>query len=66
MADSEARFVSLDSSIEEFLNQQENKNTLSKTRRDLNLLQKFLLTRNERRSIENIEPKHIVFLTLSD
>ena len=37
-----------------FLWHQENKNTLSKSQRDVSLLKKFLVSRNELREIENI------------
>lgn len=57
MAEASSRFVSVDSSVEEFINRQQNKNTLSKTQRDITLLEKFLSSKNERKNIEEIEPK---------
>ena len=47
------RFVSVNYSLEEFVQHQKNKNTLSKTQRDVSLLKKFLVSRNE----ENIEAR---------
>ena len=58
-----ARFVSVGCSLDEFVQHQGNKNTLSKTQRDVSLLQKFLVSRNELRDIENIDAKdHDVLL----
>ena len=39
---------------EEFVSHQENKNTLSKSQRDVSLLKKILVSRNELRETENI------------
>ena len=47
------RFVSVNYSLEAFVQHQKNKNTLSKTQRDVSLLKKFLVSRNE----ENIEAR---------
>ena len=55
MAEQSRRFVSLDTFIED----QENKNTLSKTRRDVSLLTEFLNSKNESRRIEEIPPKEL-------
>ena len=49
------RFVSVNYSLEEFVQHQKNKNTLSKTQRDVSLLKKFLVSRNE----ENIEARDL-------
>ena len=54
-----SRFVSVDCSLDEFVQFQENKNTLSKTKRDVSLLKKFLVSRNEHREIENIDAKSL-------
>ncbi|RUA04261.1 MAG: hypothetical protein DSY43_06765 [Gammaproteobacteria bacterium] len=54
-----SRFVSVDCSLEEFINQQDNKNTLSKTQRDISLLKKFLVSNNEPKEIENIDAKDL-------
>ena len=50
-----SRFVSVGCSLDEFVQHQENKNTFSKTQRDVSLLKKFLVSRNELREIENID-----------
>ena len=50
MAEKSIRFVSLDKPIDEFIEDQKNKNTLSKTRRDISLLTEFLNSKNESRS----------------
>ena len=42
------RFVSVGCSLEEFVQHQENKNTLSKTQRDVSLLKKLLVCFKER------------------
>ena len=49
----EGRFVSV-SSVEEFILEQENKNTTQKTERDVRLLERFLKTKDEDRKIEYI------------
>ena len=53
------RFVSVNYSLEEFVQHQKNKNTLSKTQRDVSLLKKFLVSRNEPRELENIEARDL-------
>ena len=49
-----SRFVSVGCSLNEFLQHQENKNTLSKSQRDVSLLKKSQVSRNEPRESENI------------
>ena len=49
----EGRFPSV-CSVEEFILEQENKNTAQKTERDVRLLERFLKTKNEDRKIEDI------------
>ena len=49
--------LSLDKPIEKFIEDQ--KNTLSKTRRDVSLLTEFLNSKNERRRIEEIPSKEL-------
>ena len=49
------RFVSVNYSLEEFVQHQKNKNTLTKTQRDVSLLKKFLVSSNE----ENIEARDL-------
>jgi hypothetical protein len=51
-----SRFVPLECSLDEFIEKQRNKNTLSKTKRDLALLQEFLKTKQVQEDVENIEP----------
>ena len=58
-AEESSRFVSLGCSLDEFVEHQENKNTFSKTQRDVSLLKKSLVSRNELREIENIDPKDL-------
>ena len=41
---------------------QKNKNTLSETQRDVSLLKKFLVSRNEPRELENIEARDLIVL----
>ena len=59
MAEQSRRFVSLDKPIDKFIEDQKNKNTLSKTRRDVSLLTEFLNSKNESRRIEEIPPKEL-------
>ena len=49
----EGRFASV-CSVEEFILEQENKNTAQKTERDVRLLERFLKTKDEDRKIEDI------------
>ena len=53
------RFVSVNYSLEEFVQHQKNKNTLSKTQRDVSLLKKFLVSGNEPRELENIKARDL-------
>ena len=60
MAEQSRRFVSLDKPIDKFIeDQKKNKNTLSKTRRDVSLLTEFLNSKSESRRIEEIPPKEL-------
>ena len=59
------RFVSVNYSLEEFVQHQKNKNTLSKTQRDVSLLKKFLVSRNEPRELENIEARDLNVLIVN-
>ena len=54
-----SRFKPLDKPIEEYITDQENKNTRAKTRRDVKLLTAFLLEKNEQRKIEEIQPEEL-------
>ena len=49
MAEQSRRFVSLDKPKDKFIEDQKNKNTLSKTRRDVSLLTEFLNSKSESR-----------------
>ena len=51
--------MSPDKPIDKFIEDQKNKNTLSKTRRDVSLLTEFLNSKNESRRIEEIPPKEL-------
>ena len=44
------RFVDYDTSVEDYVESLENRNTKGKTKRDVKLLEKFLEERNERRA----------------
>ena len=49
MAEQSRRFMSLDKPIDKFIEDQKNKNTLSKTRRDVSFLTEFLNSKSESR-----------------
>ena len=49
-----SRFADLNVSVDEFIEQQENENTKRKTEQNLSLLNQFLSSKNEKRSIEDI------------
>ena len=49
-----SRFADFDVSVNEFIEQQENENTKRKTEQNLSLLNHFLSSKNEKRSIEDI------------
>ena len=53
------RLVSVGWSLEEFVQLQENKNSLSKAKRDVSLLKKFLVSRNEPGELENIDARDL-------
>ena len=54
---SASRFVPLQLPLDEFIEGQENKHTLSKTNRDVSLLKEFLRAKEIDEEIENIEAK---------
>ena len=60
MAEQSRRFASLDKPIDKFIEDQKNKSTLSKTRRDVSLLTGFLNSKNESRIIEEIPSKELI------
>ena len=56
---SASRLVPLELSLDEFIEEQSNKNTLSKTNRDVSLLKEFLRAKEVDREIENLEAKEL-------
>ena len=57
IAETSSRFASLDGSIESFIAEEENQNTVKKTKRDVSLLTAFLQRKGETRSeIAEIPP----------
>ena len=53
------RFKPLDKPVEEYIADQENKNTRAKTQTDVKLLTTFLLEKNEQRKLEEIQPEEL-------
>ena len=58
-AEKRYRFVSVSYCPDVFVWHQENKNTSSKSQRDISMLKKNLLSRNELREIENIGERDV-------
>ena len=56
---SASRFVPLELPLDEFIEEQSNKNTLSKTDRDVSLLKEFLRAKEVEKEIENLEAKEL-------
>ena len=56
---STSRFVPLQLPLDEFIEEQSNKNTLNKTNRDVSLLKKFLRAKEHDKEIENLEAKEL-------
>ena len=56
---SSLRFPALEKPVNEFIREQENKKTLSKTRGDIAIFMAFLKERNEKRKLEEIPPEHL-------
>ena len=54
---SASRFVPLQLPLAEFIEEQANKNTLSKTNRDVSLVKKILRAKEKDKELENIEVK---------
>ena len=54
-----SRFKPLEKPIEEYITDQENKNTRANMQRDVKLLTAFLLEKNEQRKIEEIQPEEL-------
>ena len=66
----EKRFVDHDTSVKDYLESHENKNTKEKTKRDVKLLETFLRNeKNDEREVQNIESaelnKHLAEFILS-
>ena len=53
------RFQSLDSSVEEFIDRQQNENTKKKTKHDVALFHKFLVLKGETRQIDELTPQEL-------
>ena len=56
---SASRFVPLELPLDEFIEEQSNKNTLGKTNRDVSLLKEFLRAKEVDKEIENLEAKEL-------
>ena len=56
---SASRFVPLKLPLDEFIEEQSNKNTLSKTNRNVSLLKEFLRAKEVDKEIENLEAKEL-------
>ena len=59
------RFSALQKSANQFIEEQENKQTLSKTRRDVGLLSEFLKSKQENRKIEEIHQRNSMIFWVS-
>ena len=59
MAQGSTRFEYLEKSIDDYIIEQQNKNTRTKTTRDVKLLIEFLREKHEQRNPEDIEAKEL-------
>ncbi|XP_031568117.1 uncharacterized protein KIAA1958-like [Actinia tenebrosa] len=59
MAEEMPRFALLEGTVDDFIYEQENKNTQAKTNRDVKLLKVFLQSKKEHREVENIPPAEL-------
>ena len=59
MAENERWFTLPNFSIQDFIDEQQNKNTLSRTRGDVALLKTFLVSLKETREIDAIQPAEL-------
>ena len=57
MAEKSSRFVPQDKHIDKFIGEEKNKNTLSKTRRDVSLLTASLSAKSDPRRFVDIPPE---------
>ena len=48
-----------ESTLEDFIEEQANKNTLSKTKRDVSLLKEFMRMKGKNEEFENVEPREV-------
>ena len=53
------RFQSIDSSVEEFIDGQENEDTKKKTKHDVALFQEFLVLKGETRQMDELTPQEL-------
>ena len=53
------RFPALQKSVDQFIAEQKNEQTLSETRRDVGLLSEFLKSKQENRKIEELQPQEL-------
>ena len=53
------RFQSLDSSVEEFIDGQENENNKKKTKHDVALFHEFLVLKGEMRQMDELTPQEL-------
>ena len=65
MAEQSRRFVSLDKPTNKFIEDQKNKNTLSKTRRDVSLLTEFLNSKSESRKTRKSCQKSLMNISVN-
>ena len=65
MAEQSRRIVSLDKPIDKFIRDQKNKNTLSKTRRDVSLLTEFLNSKSESRRMRKSCQKRLMKISMN-
>ena len=65
MAEQLRRFVSLDKPIDKFIEGQKNKNTRSKTRRDVSLLTEFLNSKSESRRTRKSRHKSLMNISVN-
>ena len=65
MAEQSRRFMSLDKLIDKFIEDQNNKNTLSKTRRDVSLLTEFLNSTSESRRTKKSCQKSLMNISVN-
>jgi len=54
-----ARFVPPETTLEAFIEERANKNTLSKIKRDVSLLKEFMRIKGKDEEFENIEPREL-------